>query len=72
MSFIKTGNPAKAGMSFIKTRNPAKAGFPCHHTEPARVYSWRIQVWVRPISEKPMKPRTSSFLPPSVGVILTE
>lgn len=32
----------------------------------------RIQVWVLPSSEKPMKPRTSIFVPPSIGIIFTE
>ena len=32
-----------------------------------RRHSTRIQVWVRPNSTAPMKPRTSSFLPPSTG-----
>ena len=34
-------------------------------------YSTRIQVCVRPSIGAPMKPRTSSFLPPSMGLILT-
>src|SRR5690606_18974133 len=32
----------------------------------------RSHTWVRPSSEKPMKPRTSSFSPPSAVCILTE